>query len=92
MERRKHRRIPFIRSVTVMREGTESRQLEAEDISLSGIRLYSDVPVDVGEELTLQFNVVPRGESHALQMHGHVQHVELTSDGYSLGVDFVDID
>jgi len=92
MERRKHRRIPFARSVTVSRNGADSCLLESEDISLTGIRLYSDVPVDVGEELTMNFYVVPRGEAHELHMQGHVQHVELAQDGYTLGVDFSDID
>jgi len=89
-ERRKHRRIPFARAVTVTDSGGETCLLEAEDLSLAGIRLYSDRPVRVGEVLKLRFFVVPRGEAHALNMQGRVRHVEAAHDGYSLGVGFLD--
>ncbi len=90
MERRKHRRIPFARSVAVTRNDGQNFLLEAEDISLTGIRLFSKTPVDVGERLQLQFYVVPRGKAHELNVQGEVQHVELSRSGYSVGVDFTE--
>lgn len=89
-ERRNHRRIPFARSVAVSRSDGRYCLLEAEDISLAGMRLYSERPLEVGENLKLNFYVVPRGEAHNLDIQGKVRHVGLERSGYTVGVDFVE--
>jgi hypothetical protein len=88
-ERRRHRRIPFSRAVNVSGTTCRSCVLEAEDISLAGMRLYSERPVQLGETLNLHFYVMPRGEPQEMNMQGLVRHVGLEKDGYSFGVDFI---
>ncbi|MCG6887282.1 MAG: PilZ domain-containing protein [Proteobacteria bacterium] len=89
-ERRHHRRIPFARAVAVNRSDGRNCLLEAEDISLAGMRLFSERPLQVGETLELNFYVVPRGEVHSLNLQGEVRHVGLERSGYTVGVDFMD--
>jgi hypothetical protein len=88
-ERRRHRRIPFNRAVNVCGSASRPCVLEAEDISLAGMRLYSERPVQLGETLDLQFYVMPRGEPQEMNMQGLVRHVGLEKDGYTFGVDFI---
>lgn len=88
-ERRRHRRIPFNRAVNVSGSARRPCVLEAEDISLAGMRLYSERPVQLGETLNLHFYVMPRGEPQEMSMQGMVRHVGLEKDGYSFGVDFI---
>lgn len=89
-ERRQHRRIPFARAVAINRGDGRSCLMEAEDISLAGMRLYSKRPMTIGEVLNLNFYVVPRGEAHELNLQGAVRHVGLERSGYTVGVDFLD--
>ena len=88
-ERRRHRRIPFNRAVNVSGSSCRPCVLEAEDISLAGMRLYSERPVQLGETLNLNFFVMPRGEPQEMNMQGMVRHVGLEKDGYTFGVDFI---
>jgi hypothetical protein len=88
-ERRRHRRIPFSRAVNVSCSAYRPCVLEAEDISLAGMRLYSERPVQLGETLDLHFYVMPRGEPQEMNMQGQVMHVGLEKDGYTFGVDFI---
>lgn len=88
-ERRRHRRIPFNRAVSVSGSACRPCVLEAEDISLAGMRLYSERPVKLGETLDLNFYVMPRGEPQEMNMQGLVRHVGLEKDGYTFGVDFI---
>ena len=90
MERRKNRRIPFMRSVTVTQDYHEPSLLIAEDISMSGMRLFSEKPITVGKNINLDFFVAQHGESRVLHMTAMVEHVELANSGYILGVEFVD--
>ena len=91
MEKRKNRRIPFMRSVTVTQKHKEPCLLIAEDISMSGMRLFSELPLTVGENINLDFLVSQRGENRVLHMQALVEHVELSKSGYVLGVEFVDV-
>ncbi len=88
-ERRRHRRIPFNRAVNVSGSACRPCVLEAEDISLAGMRLYSERPVQLGETLNLNFYVMPRGEPQEMNMQGMVRHVGLEKNGYTFGVDFI---
>jgi len=88
-ERRRHRRIPFARSVNVSGSACRPCVLKAEDLSLAGMRLYSERPVEIGETLDLQFYVVPRGGPQEMNVQGLVKHVGLEEEGYTFGVDFV---
>ena len=88
-ERRQHRRIPFSRTVNVSGSACRACVLKAEDLSLAGMRLYSERPVEIGETLDLQFYVMPRGEPQEMHMQGLVKHVGLEKNGYTIGVDFV---
>lgn len=90
MERRKNRRIPFMRSVTVTQGQKDPCLLIAEDISMGGMRLFSETPITVGENINLDFFVAQHGESRVLHMKAMVEHVELAKSGYILGVEFVD--
>jgi hypothetical protein len=91
-DRRSHRRIPFLREVKLKRHNGQPCALLAEDISLAGMRLYSERPFNVGEILELQFDVRPRGKPHHLDLRARVQHVELEREGYRVGVGFLDTD
>jgi len=88
-ERRRHRRIPFNRAVNVSGSVCRPCVLEAEDISLAGMRLYSERPMQLGETLDLHFFVMPRGEPQEMKIQGMVRHVGLEKDGYTFGVDFI---
>jgi hypothetical protein len=88
-ERRRHRRIPFSRAVNVSGSTCRPCVLEAEDISLAGMRLYSERPVQLGETLDLNFYVMPRGEPQEMNMQAMVKHVGLERNGYTFGVDFI---
>ena len=88
-ERRQHRRIPFARTVNVSGSACRPCVLKAEDLSLAGMRLFSERPVAIGETLDLHFYVMPRGEPQEMKVQGLVRHVGLEKDGYTFGVDFV---
>ncbi len=89
-DRRTHRRIPFLRDVMLSRGSAQPCSLQAEDISLAGMRLYSERPFNVGEVLELHFEVMPRGKIHHLDLRARVRHVELEQEGYRFGVGFLD--
>ncbi len=90
MDRRKHRRILFSRGVDVTLGDGQQCQLEAQDLSLAGIRLLSPQALKTGEQMKLKFQVMPRGKAQTLYLRGTVKYIERQQAGYALGIGFVD--
>ena len=91
MEKRQHRRIPFRRTVHLMRgrEGDE-QILESSDFSLSGMAMVSQRPVRVGEKVWLRFEVNTLGDPRELNVQAEIRHVDLAANSYRVGVSFLE--
>ncbi len=91
MERRKHERIQVDRSVHIATASGMEVTARMIDISAGGAGILHSAPGDVDAVLQLSFTLhfVP-GETYPMQMAARVRHNRLRSDGYVIGVEFMD--
>lgn len=89
MEKRKHRRIRFERPVTLRLFTGRRETLQAVDLSTNGICLYSEQPRLQNEVIALQFDIQLKGALKHVDVLGKIKHIQLSTAGYNLGVEFV---
>lgn len=92
MEKRRHRRIPFQRSVYLSSRQMGEQEMESSDFSLSGMSMLSEQPVPVGEKVRLRFVVNTLGNRRELNVLAEIRHVNLAAGRYRVGVNFLDLD
>lgn len=89
MNQRKHRRTEFNRNVMLGSMDGKKAVIQANDISTSGIGLYTEMPRLKGELLRLTFDLMQNGEKREVNIAGEVKHVQLVEHGYNFGVRFL---
>jgi len=87
-EKRKHRRIPFERPVSIKYFSGEKEAVYAFDFSLDGICFSSDQPGTIGEILTVTMNIGGRGKVNVVQAIGEVVYRYHNRNGYIMGMRF----
>lgn len=90
MEKRRHRRTPLQRTVYLNSHVGGERKLQSLDFSLSGMAMFSEQPMPVGEKVWLRFKLNTQGHSRELNMQAEIRYVDLTTDSYRVGVNFID--
>ncbi len=87
-EKRKHRRIPFGRPVSVSDFSGEKTTMKVVDFSLEGVCFASDNPKTVGDILTVTMNIAPAGKVKVIQAKGEIVYRYYDEDEYLMGMRF----
>lgn len=89
MEKRKHKRIQYGRTVNVKTQQGKMLQLEILDYSMGGMGLVSHTPFAAGEVLDFESIMTLDGEVRNLELKGEVRHVQEQFQEFSFGVCFL---
>lgn len=89
MNKRKHRRTFFRRDILLDSVDGKKSIISSNDLSTSGIGLFSDIPRLKGELLRLSFHLIQNGQKRKVNIAGEVKHVQLVEHGYNFGVRFL---
>jgi len=89
MEKRKHKRIQYGRTVNIRTQNGNHMQLEVLDYSMGGMGLVSDKPFSTGEVLDFESILTLDGEVRTLEIKGEVRHTQERFQEYSFGVSFL---
>jgi len=88
-EKRRHRRIPFDRPVSVTNFSGERSTMKATDFSLDGVRFSSNQPKTVGDILTVTMNIGAKGKVKVIQAKGEIVYRYYNNDKeYMMGMRF----
>lgn len=89
MNKREHRRAEFIREVALDSVNGKTENIEAHDISTTGMGLTGPVSLRAGELLNLKFKLRMNGHEREIKMAGEIKYVKALDDGYFYGVRFL---
>ena len=89
MEKRKHKRIQYGRTVNIKTQKGDKLQLEVLDYSMGGMGLVSHVPFLAGDVLDFESIMTLDGEVRHLEIKGEVRHIQEQLQEYSFGVCFL---
>jgi c-di-GMP-binding flagellar brake protein YcgR len=89
MEKRKHKRIQYGRTVNVNTDNGEQLQLEVLDYSMGGMGLVSHTPFATGDVLEFESIITLDGEVRVLDIKGEVRHVQEMFQEFAFGVCFL---
>lgn len=89
MEKRKHKRIQYGRTVNIRTQSGEHLQLDVLDYSMGGMGLVSDTPFSTGELLDFESILTLDGEVRNLEIKGEVRHIQEQFQEFSFGVSFL---
>jgi len=89
MEKRKHKRIQYGRTVNVKTREGDRLRLEVLDYSMGGMGLVSDVPFETGDILDFESIMTLDGEERFLEIKGEIRHIQQQFQEYSFGVCFL---
>jgi c-di-GMP-binding flagellar brake protein YcgR len=89
MEKRKHKRIQYGRTVNVVTQEGDKLQLEVLDYSMGGMGLVSHTPFEAGQVLDFESIMTLDGEVRTLEIKGEVRHIQEQFQEYSFGVCFL---
>ena len=89
MEKRKHKRIQYGRTVNVKTQSGRNLKLEVLDYSMGGMGLVSDTPFDTGEVLEFESIVTLAGDKRVLELKGEVRHTQEQFQEFAFGVCFL---
>jgi len=87
-EKRKHRRIPFSRPVSVTNFSGERQTMKATDFSLEGVCFSSNQPKTVGDILTVTMNIGAKGKVKVIQAKGEIVYRYFNNKEYMMGMRF----
>lgn len=87
-EKRRHRRVPFGRPVSVTKFTGETAAMKAVDFSLEGLRFTSNIPSDVGDILTVTMNIAPQGKVKVIKALGEVVYRYQENEQFHIGMRF----
>lgn len=87
-EKRKHRRIPFGRPVSVSNFTGERLTMRATDFSLEGVCFSSNQPKSVGDILTVTMNIGAKGKVNVVQAKGEIVYRYYNNSEYLMGMRF----
>jgi hypothetical protein len=89
MEKRKHKRIQYGRTVNVKTQDGRSLQLEVLDYSMGGMGLVGHTPFSTGDVLDFESIITLDGDERILGLKGEVVHTQSQYQEYSFGVCFL---
>lgn len=89
MEKRKHKRIQYGRTVNIRTMSGIAHQLDVLDYSMGGMGLVSKVPFEPGEVLEFDSIMTLDGERRPLDLKGEVRHVQEQYQEFAFGVSFL---
>lgn len=89
LEKRKHKRIQYGRTVNVKTQYGKQLQLEVLDYSMGGMGLVSHLPFATGEVLDFESIMTLDGEVRPLELRGEVRHIQKQFQEFSVGVCFL---
>lgn len=89
MEKRKHKRIQYGRTVNVVTTKGERLKLEVLDYSMGGMGLVGFPELEPGHVLEFESIMTLDGEERPLDLKGEVIHVQEQFQEYSFGVCFL---
>lgn len=87
-EKRKHRRIPFMRPISVTKFTGEKAAVRAVDFSLEGVAFTSEQPWDIGDIITVSLNIAPTGKIKIIKALGEVVYRFKQGSEYVMGMRF----
>ena len=87
-EKRKHRRIPFGRPVSVSSLSGEKVTMRATDFSLEGVCFSSNKPKTVGDIITVTMNIGAKGKVKVIQAQGEIVYRYYNNREYLMGMRF----
>jgi c-di-GMP-binding flagellar brake protein YcgR len=89
--RRRHRRVPLVSFVILkLSDGQNVQSIKAltADISMSGIGLYSDTPLDLDRDVSIAVNFIGAGSLVTEYIEGHIIYVNKIGTTYFMGIEF----
>lgn len=89
MEKRKHKRIQYGRTVNIKTQRGQNLQLEVLDYSMGGMGLVSNVPFQTGDILDFESIMTLDGEERTLEIKGEIRHIHQQFEEFSFGVCFL---
>lgn len=89
MEKRKHKRIQYGRTVNVKTFSGRNLQLEVLDYSMGGMGLISDTPFDTGEVLEFESIITLDGDERILELRGEIRHIQGQLQEFAFGICFL---
>ena len=89
MEKRKHKRIQYARTVNVKTQSGRNLKLEVLDYSMGGMGLVSRTPFDPGDILEFESIITLDGDERILELKGEVIHRQEQFQEYAFGVSFL---
>jgi len=89
MEKRKHKRIQYGRTVNIKTGNGDKLQLEVLDYSMGGMGLVSIVPFAAGDVLEFESIITMDGEERVLEIKGEVRHIQEHFQEFAFGVCFI---
>jgi len=89
MEKRKHKRVQYGRTVNVVTQDGERLKLEVLDYSMGGMGLVSLSELEPGHVLEFESIMTLDGEERPLELKGEIKHVQEQFQEYSFGVCFL---
>ena len=89
MEKRKHKRIQYGRTVNVKTQNGKQLQLEVLDYSMGGMGLVSHTPFATGDVLDFESIMTLDGEVRNLELKGEVRHVQEQFQEFAVGICFL---
>ena len=89
MEKRKHKRIQYGRTVNVVTEKGQNLKLEILDYSMGGMGLVGRNLFKPGDILEFESIMTLDGDVRALDLKGEVRHIQEQFQEFSFGVCFL---
>ena len=89
MEKRKHKRIQYGRTVNVVTQNGDRLRLEVLDYSMGGMGLVSKTPFETGQVLEFESIMTLDGEQRSLDLKGEIRHVQEQFQEFSFGISFL---
>jgi c-di-GMP-binding flagellar brake protein YcgR len=90
IKKRRHKRIPLTGSAVLkLKDQDQSLHAMTRDISISGIGLYSDIPLEDNMEVSLVINFISiSGLIKTDSVGGRIVYVRKLEDIYFMGIEF----
>jgi len=89
MEKRKHKRIQYGRTVNVKTQDGASLQLDVLDYSMGGMGLVGKTPFHPGDVLDFESIITLDGDKRLLDLKGEVVHTQEQFQEFAFGVSFI---
>ena len=87
-ERREYSRVIFRREVFVTLPDGMTLSSMAEDFSMHGMGILTDKPLNLGTNLTVEFNILSQDDWREITLRGKVVYCKQKSEQFKNGISF----